>query len=137
MNQNLLFVYGTLQKACNHQMHNLLEKYAEFVAKGRCQGQLFKIDYYPGLVPSQVKSDQVLGEVYRVHTPEILFPALDRYEGCGQGFQEPTEYIRELQKITFDDSTTSLAWVYLYNWPTKADTRIISGDFLDSITGDK
>ncbi len=55
---------------------------------------------------------------------------LDIYEGCGEGFAEPTQYIRRMLPVTLDGNTEE-AWTYLYNWPVTHLPRIASGRFLE------
>jgi gamma-glutamylcyclotransferase (GGCT)/AIG2-like uncharacterized protein YtfP len=55
---------------------------------------------------------------------------LDAYEGCGEGFAEPTQYIRRMLPVTLNDATEE-AWTYLYNWPVAHLPRIASGRFLE------
>jgi gamma-glutamylcyclotransferase (GGCT)/AIG2-like uncharacterized protein YtfP len=50
------------------------------------------------------------------------------YEACGEGFAEPTEYIRQMLSVTLADGTAA-AWTYVYNWPVAHLTRIASGRF--------
>lgn len=130
MSDNLLFVYGTLRKDTRSEMYRLLARYANFVAEGTYQGRLYKIDFYPGVVPSNDPSEWVKGEVYSLREPSIILPKLDQYEECGPGFPEPTEYVRRCQEIVLSDGTKCSAWVYIYNRHTNNLTRISSGDFL-------
>jgi len=53
------------------------------------------------------------------------------YEACGEGFPEPTEYLRKLIDVTLPDGTAGKAWTYVYNWPVAGLPRIESGRFLD------
>ena len=52
------------------------------------------------------------------------------YEACGEGFPEPTQYVRKMFSVTLEDGTASEAWTYVYNWPVDRLTRIGSGRFL-------
>jgi gamma-glutamylcyclotransferase (GGCT)/AIG2-like uncharacterized protein YtfP len=52
------------------------------------------------------------------------------YEACGEGFPEPTQYLRRMFSVTLADGTASEAWTYVYNWPVEKLTRIESGRFL-------
>jgi gamma-glutamylcyclotransferase (GGCT)/AIG2-like uncharacterized protein YtfP len=54
------------------------------------------------------------------------------YEACGEGFAEPTEYLRQMLPVTCDDGAVSEAWTYVYNWPVAGLPRIASGRFLAS-----
>ena len=55
----------------------------------------------------------------------------DMYEACGEGFAEPTEYLRRMLPVTAADGTVTGAWTYLYNWPVTNLPRITSGRFLE------
>ena len=55
----------------------------------------------------------------------------DMYEACGEGFAEPTEYIRQMLTVTLEEGAALKAWTYLYNWPVDRLPRITSGRFLE------
>jgi gamma-glutamylcyclotransferase (GGCT)/AIG2-like uncharacterized protein YtfP len=114
-----IFVYGTLRRDSNSEMHRLLATYAEFVSDATYHGKLYQIDYYPGAVPSDNPDDVVQGEVYLFHQANIVLPLLDRYEECGPEFSEPNEYSRQKQSVLLRDGRTVTAWVYIYNHPTE------------------
>ncbi|MGZ5028245.1 MAG: gamma-glutamylcyclotransferase family protein [Methylobacter sp.] len=114
-----LFVYGTLKRDSNSQMHRLLANYAEFVGEATYQGKLYRIDYYPGAVPSDDPDDVVRGEVYLFHQADIALPQLDRYEECGPDFPEPSEYKRLEQSVLLRDGRRVTAWIYIYNHCTE------------------
>ena len=131
MISDLLFVYGTLMRGFDHPMANLLSKSADFIVEASCLGRLYRVKHYPGLVLSDDASDVVFGEVYRLRAPDDLLREFDMYEACGEGFAEPTEYVRKTIAVTLDDGTASEAWTYLYNWPVARLPRIASGRFLE------
>jgi gamma-glutamylcyclotransferase (GGCT)/AIG2-like uncharacterized protein YtfP len=125
-----LFVYGTLMRGFDHPMAKLLSRSAEFCGEARCQGRLYLVKHYPGLVLSDDADDVVFGELYRMHRPDELLREFDMYEACGEGFAEPTEYLRQMLTVTLEDGTASEAWTYIYNWPVSELPRIASGRFL-------
>ena len=125
-----LFVYGTLMRGFDHPMAKLLAKSANFIGEATCKGRLYRVNHYPGLVLSDDPADIVFGEVYRLRAGEELLREFDMYEACGEGFAEPTEYVREMLEVALDDGTASEAWTYLYNWPVAQLARIASGRFL-------
>ena len=127
---DLLFVYGTLMRGFDHPMANLLSRSAEFIGKARCQGRLYLVKHYPGLVLSDDASDVVFGELVRLRTPEASLVTLDDYEGCGAGAASP-QYLRQVLPVTLDDGTVSEAWTYVYNRPVAKLKRITSGRFLE------
>ena len=126
-----LFVYGTLLRGFDHPMAKLLAKSANFIGEATCKGRLYRVNHYPGLVLSDDPADIVFGEVYRLRAGEELLREFDMYEACGEGFAEPTEYVREMLEVALDDGTASEAWTYLYNWPVAHLPRIASGRFLE------
>jgi gamma-glutamylcyclotransferase (GGCT)/AIG2-like uncharacterized protein YtfP len=126
-----LFVYGTLMRGFDHPMAKLLSKSADFIGEASCQGRLYRIKHYPGLVESDDPSEVVFGEVYRLRARDALLREFDMYEACGEGFAEPTEYVRKMLKVTLDDGSSSDAWTYVYNWPVTKLPRIASGRFLE------
>lgn len=131
MTSNRLFVYGTLMRGFDHPMARLLAQHADFVGEATCRGRLFLIKHYPGLLLSDASSDLVHGELFQLRVPDELLGELDMYEACGEGFPEPTEYLRELIDVTLPDGTSEKAWTYIYNWPVTDLPRIASGRFLD------
>ena len=40
--------------------------------------------------------DIVFGELYRLRDRDALLGEFDMYEACGEGFPEPTEYLRRM-----------------------------------------
>jgi gamma-glutamylcyclotransferase (GGCT)/AIG2-like uncharacterized protein YtfP len=133
MTSDRLFVYGTLMRDFDHPMAQLLSRSADFIGEARCAGRLYLVKHYPGLVLSDVSDEVVFGELYRLTQPEALLREFDMYEACGEGFAEPTEYIRRLLPVTLTDgeSPTCEAWTYLYNWPVAHLPRIASGRFME------
>ena len=125
-----LFVYGTLMRGFDHPMARLLSRNAEFLGPARCRGRLYLIKHYPGLVLSEDPAEIVFGELYRLRAPNELLREFDMYEACGEGFAEPTQYVRQMLPVTLNDQTEE-AWTYLYNWPVAHLPRIASGRFLE------
>ena len=112
-------------------MAKLLSGNADFVGEVRCQGRLYRVRHYPGLVLSADSSDIVFGELYRLRAPDLLLREFDMYEACGEGFKPPTEYIRQTLPVTLADGGGREAWTYVYNWPVAHLPRIVSGRFLE------
>jgi gamma-glutamylcyclotransferase (GGCT)/AIG2-like uncharacterized protein YtfP len=136
MNSDRLFVYGTLMRDFDHPMAQLLSRSADFIGEARCRGRLYLVKHYPGMVLSDGAEEFVFGELYRLKQPDALLREFDMYEACGEGFAEPTEYLRRLLPITLVGDTASeppisQAWTYLYNWPVAHLPRIASGRFLE------
>jgi gamma-glutamylcyclotransferase (GGCT)/AIG2-like uncharacterized protein YtfP len=143
MTSDCLFVYGTLMRGFDHPMARLLSANADFLGQARCRGRLYLIKHYPGLVPSDVAGDIVHGELYRLRARDDMLGEFDMYEACGEGFEQPTEYLRRLLSVALADGTAAEArtearteswidaWSYVYNWPVGHLPRIASGRFLE------
>jgi gamma-glutamylcyclotransferase (GGCT)/AIG2-like uncharacterized protein YtfP len=125
-----LFVYGTLMRGFDHPMAQLLWRSAEFLGEARCRGRLYLVKHYPGLVLSEDPDEVVFGELFRLRAPAELLREFDMYEACGEGFAQPTEYVRQMLPVTCDDHAADQAWTYIYNWPVTRLPRIESGRFL-------
>jgi gamma-glutamylcyclotransferase (GGCT)/AIG2-like uncharacterized protein YtfP len=126
-----LFVYGTLMRSFDHPMAKLLSRSAEFIGDARCRGRLYLVKHYPGLVLSDDADAVVFGELYRMHRPDELLREFDMYEACGEGFAEPTEYLRQMLPVTLVDGTASEAWTYIYNWSVAGLPCTMSGRFME------
>ena len=66
MTSDHLFVYGTLMRGFDHPMAKLLSQAADFLGPARCQGRLYLVKHYPGLVLSDDHTEIVFGELYRL-----------------------------------------------------------------------
>jgi gamma-glutamylcyclotransferase (GGCT)/AIG2-like uncharacterized protein YtfP len=132
MTSDRLFVYGTLMRGYVHPMAKLLSANADFLGEASCRGRLYMVKHYPGLVLSGDNSDIVHGELYRLREAGALLREFDMYEACGEGFPEPTQYIRQMFSVTLADGSESEAWTYVYNWPVAKLARIESGRFLQT-----
>ena len=132
MTSDRLFVYGTLMRGFDHPMARLLSANADFLGEATCRGRLYLVRHYPGLVLSDDSADVVHGELFRLRARDELLREFDMYEACGEGFAEPTEYIRQMLTVTLDNGEARKAWTYVYNWPVAKLPRIASGRFLES-----
>ena len=130
MSSDRLFVYGTLMRGYVHPMAKMLSANADFLGEASCCGRLYLVKHYPGLVLSDDANEIVHGELYRLREVEAMLREFDMYEACGEGFPEPTQYIRQMFSVRLADGTASDAWTYVYNWPVAKLTRIESGRFL-------
>jgi gamma-glutamylcyclotransferase (GGCT)/AIG2-like uncharacterized protein YtfP len=119
-----------LMRGYAHPMARLLSSNADFVGEASCRGRLYQVKHYPGLTLSDDADDRVFGELYRLRAVEDLLREFDMYEACGEGFPEPTQYVRQTLPVTLADGTVCEAWTYIYNWPVEALARIESGRFL-------
>ena len=135
MTTDHLFVFGTLLSGYDHPMARMLSKEAALLGEAHCTGKLYLVKHYPGIVLSNDPADVVFGELLRMRDPKTLLKKLDKYEGCGEGATQPTEYVRQLVNVTLADGAARQAWTYVYNWPVAHLPRIASGRFLDHVSG--
>jgi gamma-glutamylcyclotransferase (GGCT)/AIG2-like uncharacterized protein YtfP len=127
-----LFVYGTLRKACRHEMHRVLERSARCIGNATVRGTLYDLGLYPGLVTSGDDADVVKGEVYALDPDraQATLTDLDRYEGCATTDQEPHEYRRETVRARLVDGTEIAVVTYVLNRPHAGLLRIPDGDYV-------
>jgi gamma-glutamylcyclotransferase (GGCT)/AIG2-like uncharacterized protein YtfP len=126
-----LFVYGTLR--CGAGVPEAQFFSAEtLVGMGTCRGRIFELDGYPGMIPSSVESDEVVGEVHCLNDPSRDWPLLDKYEGCGPADPTPREFERRIVSIQMKDGRTLDAWAYLYCLDISNRIQILSGDYFES-----
>src|ERR1043166_7546272 len=95
MTSDRLFVYGTLMRGYVHPMAKLLSANADFLGEASCRGRLYMVKHYPGLVLSDAANEIVHGELYGLREPEARLREFDMYEAGGEGFPEPTQYVRQ------------------------------------------
>lgn len=124
-----LFVYGTLRKECETGAHKEYLRGADFVSPAKIRGQLFMVDYYPGLVLSETEH-WAIGEIYLLEHESQLHD-LDVYEGCAKKSPKPHEYERRLSEVTLSSGEILQAWTYVYQQDTSKLDTINSGDFLN------
>ena len=129
MSGSHLFVYGTLRRDPQGKINRILTRNAEFLGEATLRGKLFRVGFYPGLVPSDDPKDIVYGEVYKLRRPDFILPILDEYEECGPRFPEPA-FIRRKQVVKFKSGEVIGTWVYIFARPTLSLQIIRSGDFL-------
>ena len=108
MTSDLLFVYGTLMRGFDHPMAQAaVGATPTSSARRAAGGRLYLVKHYPGLVLSDAPDEVVFGELYRLRAAEALLREFDMYEACGEGFAEPTEYVRQMLPVTSDDGAVS------------------------------
>lgn len=129
MQNDYIFVYGTLRRACTTGAHQTYLAGAEFIDNAKVRGNLYRVSYYPALVLDN-SAGQVIGEVYRLNSPGQLL-RLDTYEECTYPSQPNQEYQRKKVDVVTVTGTVMSAWVYSYQYPIKDLEKIASGDFLN------
>lgn len=121
----LVFVYGTLRRGASNACRMAG---AEFMGRAVVAGDLYRIDWYPGLVTGGC--GRVVGEIYRVD--EGALRELDRYEGIPEGESEGQEYRKVRVEAVLDGAGSREVLVYEWKGMTDAASRIPDGDWLGS-----
>ena len=124
-----VFVYGTLRSACETGAHKQYLRGADFISPAKIRGQLFMVDYYPGLVLSETEH-WAIGEIYLLED-EAQLHDLDVYEGCAKKSPQPHEYERRLTQVLLTSGEPMNAWVYVYKQNADHLPLINSDDFLN------
>lgn len=128
-----LFVYGTLLTGVKNEFADFLAQHSEPVGPGTMQGQLFRISWYPGAITSKSQDEVVHGQVLQIRNNiETVFKHLDMYEGIGDGFARPYEFVRKEVSVRCYNQELK-CWAYLYDLNTDGLESIPTGDFLSSI----
>ena len=103
------------------------------VGEGSFAGQAFDMGSYPGAVYQENSDTRVYGTVFNISNQKAaILTYLDYYEGVGDQFEQPTEYVRSIVPVQFNDTQTD-CWIYLYNLPTDDKPLIESGDYAQHI----
>lgn len=129
MQNDYIFVYGTLRRACTTGAHRTYLANAEFITRAKIRGKLFKVSYYPALVIDET-AGSVVGEVYRLVSKEQL-ERLDTYEECTYPALPEQEYQRLQVTVQTEAGKYLTAWVYAYQRASEHLELIASGDFLN------
>jgi gamma-glutamylcyclotransferase (GGCT)/AIG2-like uncharacterized protein YtfP len=131
-NPEYLFVYGTLMKRYDkNPFVNEIEQFASFHSSAFTMGELYLVDYYPGLIKTDT-FEFVYGELFTIHDSEKLFSLLDPYESCDPNDDSNSQYLREQIDVFTEIRQPALnAWTYIFNKPTNLLRRIESGNFLN------
>lgn len=129
MQNEYIFVYGTLRRACATGAHQTYLVGAEFIDNAKVRGSLYRVSYYPALVLDD-SANWVVGEVYRL-TSSGQLQRLDTYEECTYPSLPNQEYQRKKIDVITDSGTVVPAWIYSYQHAVKNLQIIASGDFLN------
>ena len=118
-----VFVYGTLRSGGTQ--HGRMAG-AEFITYGTVRGRLYRIDWYPGIVPDDAGAE-ISGEVYAVGP--ALLAQLDTFEG--------SEFRRVSVEVDCVGGQRPPLTACVWEWIGSADEtrRIIGGDWLGEREG--
>lgn len=129
--EDYIFVYGSLRRDIGMDLHRLIAKNSEFLGMANYQGKLYQVAEYPGIIPSDNAKDQVIGELYKISNPVKLLLVLDEYEEYDEKNHDSSLFVREKVKVEINGEIKE-SYAYLFNRPVDENTRIKSGDYLNS-----
>lgn len=124
----LLFVYGTLRRGSGHPQGVWLAEQAQWLGRARVGGRLYRISYYPGLVPDVGAS--VWGDAYRLPEAGLaaLWERLDAFEEI-RG-QADDEYYRGRGVVRLESGEVVEAWIYWFQGDTAGLDPVPGGDWM-------
>ncbi len=132
-NPDFLIVYGTLRPPFDNTFAQYLRQRGRCVGEGTFAGHVFDMSGYPGAVYQADSDSRVCGTVFDISNQKAaILTYLDYYEGVGEEFEQPTEFVRSVVPVHFNGITT-YSWVYLYNLPTDTKPVIESGNYAQHI----
>jgi gamma-glutamylcyclotransferase (GGCT)/AIG2-like uncharacterized protein YtfP len=112
---DLLFVYGTLRPSVNHPATRHFVERFELVGKGTVTGKLYDFGEYTGLVLTDDALQRINGEIVAVPEDEMLWQALDEYEGFDTTNPDQSLFIRQQCSVQMEDGRVVTVWIYTYN----------------------
>lgn len=124
-----LFVYGTLLGEIDNPYAHFLRRHGQYGGKGYFFGRLYDIGHYPGALYDPACNEKVFGDIILLKNKEEVLNRLDAYEGVGEDYPQPNEYIRKVL-VVFREKQPLHCWTYLYNYPPHHLKKISSGNYL-------
>jgi gamma-glutamylcyclotransferase (GGCT)/AIG2-like uncharacterized protein YtfP len=106
----------------------LLQARAHFAGEASAQGRLYHLGRFPGAIFGKDCPTKVHGEVFRLSGSSLL-DALDAYEGCALGGQEPQLFSRDIIEVTLSRGGTLSTWTYRFAGKVSSRPLIRSGRF--------
>ncbi|PSL32469.1 gamma-glutamylcyclotransferase family protein [Dyadobacter jiangsuensis] len=122
-----LFTYGTLMQAFDNPYARKLRLSSNYIGKGYFNGKLFRVEWYPGALYEPDAPTPVHGEIYQLHSLEIL-KELDEYEDVMED-ESASLYLRKVVPVRDSQEVVRDCWVYLYNQPVSDLPLIEEGYF--------
>jgi gamma-glutamylcyclotransferase (GGCT)/AIG2-like uncharacterized protein YtfP len=129
MQNDYIFVYGTLRRTCTTGAHRTYLAAAKFIDNAKVKGTLYRVSYYPAVVLDE-SAGWVVGEVYQL-TSSAQLQQLDTYEECTYPSLPDQEYQRTQVDVITSSGRLLSAWIYSYQHAIKNLELIASGDFLN------
>jgi gamma-glutamylcyclotransferase (GGCT)/AIG2-like uncharacterized protein YtfP len=124
-----IFVYGSLLDDRN-EFAIYLKANCSFVCNARFKGILYNIGDYPGAVFNDDQGFYVYGKLFEIDDIENTLEVLDDYEGFGDNYAKPNEFVRKIREVETSVMGPMRCWVYLYNLSVDGFKQILSGKYI-------
>ena len=134
-NPDYLIVYGTLRPSFDNPFAEFLRQRSQYIGEATFPGLLLDLGdsnaaAYPGAIYQPDSTTLVVGTVYDIsRQKQLILDHLDDYEGIGNAFDQPNEYVRAVIPVRCSGVMIA-CWIYLYNRPTDEKSVITSGDYV-------
>lgn len=128
MENDYLFVYGTLRNKYQLKLKDRVSKELEYIGKAKVDASLFDLGRYPGAIKENLGSE-VIGDVFLINNADKVFKILDEYEG--------EKFSREKEEVKLRGGKSLNAWVYWYNQIPDAKRKIRFKDYLNYLKNKK
>lgn len=126
-----LFVYGTLRREYGHPLYPLMMANGSSLGRATARGTLLAVSYYPALVRRGSGDGVVVGELIRLHSPDMILERFDRYEHISADDPLPHPYIRAVIPVHRSSGEWVQAWTYFWNLPVEGIEVIESGEYIE------
>ena len=123
-----LFVYGTLRRGYKLSIQSQVSKHLRYIGKAKVKAALYDLGAYPGAVKGD-GSNEVVGDVFEVGSPELVLSFLDEYEG--------EEYQRVETRVRLRSGKWITAWMYWYKGEPQEKQRIYYKDYFNYLKNKK
>ena len=126
---DLLFVYGTLRRGGGHELEKMFDD-VRFVQEAEFFGEMFLVDYFPGVIDPVSAGTDIAGEIYEFRPDGKSLRKLDEFEDYRPFDPDAGVYVRARRNVRVKSGEIAEVWIYIYNQPVAGFRKIESGDFV-------
>lgn len=123
INEDYLFVYGTLHNDYDLKLKSRISKDMEYIGEAKVDAALYDLGKYPGAIKEKNNISEVVGDVFLINNSDRIFKILDKYEG--------EEFRRRKDQVKLKSGEVLNAWVYWYNLKPDKNRKINYKDYLN------
>jgi gamma-glutamylcyclotransferase (GGCT)/AIG2-like uncharacterized protein YtfP len=122
-----LFAYGTLQHGHAPREMTAVVAQLRAVGRGTVPGALYDLGHYPGAILSPDSQQRIHGTIFALPADPQFLRNLDEYEECDPAAPAASQFLRAACVAELDSGVLVECWIYVYNRPVAAATRIEGG----------